>query len=340
MMSFADIIKRNCDLSPVKWWPKFAYHHTDISNAISIIQSETLFSRLYAQEEQLMKNDNASFQVIDMTDSKAQSFVRFYFRPLTPTQYYNEGYKHPALRYDSDPNANVPVPIFFAFNLEKMLGDPNVMFSETGQAGHGAVMQSGEESFKALPFDKIYSDGPADDKVIKYWQAELLYPTSYKITDSLEAILCRNEFEQSMLLSMLKKANEKMFYKYKPFIKVCREKMFEKNGLFLQDIHFDNGKVSFSFANTYKKQYYIFSITRKNDIKDTLAPVKAVFTFEWRNSKQTLKKTYVESFVDYQKTDGIVFTLSPVERATVLSVEVSLSGDIIGYKEFILTDII
>ncbi len=339
-MSFADIIKNNCNLSSVKWWPKFAYHYTDISNAISIIQSETLFSRLYAQEEQLMKNDNASFQVIDMTGSNAQSFVRFYFRPLTPTQYYNEGYKHPALRYASDTNANVPVPIFFAFNLEKMLGDPNVMFSESSQAGRGAVIQSGEDHLKKLPFDKIYSSGPAEDGIIKYRQAELLYPTAYKIADSLEAILCRNELEQSMLLSMLKKANEKMFYKYKSLIKVCKENMFEKNGLFLQDIHYDSGKISFSFANTYKKLQYTSAMMQKNKIKGVLAPVKAVFTFEWRNSKQTLKKTYVESFVDYQKTDGMVFTLLPVERATVLSVEVSFFGDIIGYKEFILTDII
>ena len=68
-----------------------------------------------------MRNDNASRQVIDMTNSGVVSKVRFYFRPLTPTQHYNEGYKHPALRYDQDENANVPVPIFLLFDLEKLL---------------------------------------------------------------------------------------------------------------------------------------------------------------------------------------------------------------------------
>lgn len=338
-MTFSEIISRNYSVAPVKWWTKFAFHYTDISNALSILQSETLYSRLYAQEEHLMKNDNASYQVIDMTASNAQSYVRFYFRPLTPTQYYNEGYKHPQLRYCNDPNANVPIPIFFAFNLEKLLSDPKVKFSETSQAGHGSIMKSGEAEFEKLAFDKIYSDGYVDDEVIKYRHAELLYPNSYPICNSLEAILCRNEFEQSMLLSLLRNANEKLFYKYKSLIKVCREKMFEKNGLFIQDIRLDGNKISFSFADTYEKQRYTNTMLQKNEI-NTLDPVKMLFTFEWRNARQTLKKASIESPLDYQKTGGIVFTLPEVDRATCICVEVSSFGDRIGYKEFVLTDII
>lgn len=338
-MTFSEIISRNYLVAPVKWWTKFAFHYTDISNALSILQSETLYSRLYAQEEHLMKNDNASYQVIDMTASNAQSYVRFYFRPLTPTQYYNEGYKHPQLRYCNDPNANVPIPIFFAFNLEKLLSDPKVKFSETSQAGHGSIMRSGELEFEKLSFDKIYSDGYVDDEIKKYRHAELLYPNSYSINNSLEAILCRNEFEQSMLLSLLRNANEKLFYKYKSLIKVCREKMFEKNGLFIQDIHLDGNKISFSFADTYEKQRYTNTMLQKNEIK-ALEPVKMLFTFEWRNARQTLKKASIESTLDYQKTGGIVFTLPEVDRATCICVEVSSFGDRIGYKEFVLTDII
>lgn len=338
-MTFSEIISRNYSIVPVKWWTKFAFHYTDISNALSILQSETLYSRLYAKEEHLMKNDNASYQVIDMTASNAQSYVRFYFRPLTPTQYYNEGYKHPQLRYCNDPNANVPIPVFFAFNLEKLLNDPKVKFSETSQAGHGSMMKSGEEEFEKLSFDKIYSDGYVDDEMLKYRHAELLYPNSYSICNSLEAILCRNEFEQSMLLSLLRNANEKLFYKYKSLIKVCREKMFEKNGLFIQDIHLDGNKISFSFADTYEKQRYTNAMLKKNGI-ETLEPVKMLFTFEWRNARQTLKQASIESTLDYQKTGGVVFTLPIVDRATFICVEVSSFGDRIGYKEFVLTDII
>lgn len=338
-MTFSEIISRNYSIVPVKWWTKFAFHYTDISNALSILQSETLYSRLCAKEEHLMKNDNASYQVIDMTASNAQSYVRFYFRPLTPTQYYNEGYKHPQLRYCNDPNANVPIPVFFAFNLEKLLNDPKVNFSETSQAGHGSMMKSGEEEFEKLSFDKIYSDGYVDDEMLKYRHAELLYPNSYSICNSLEAILCRNEFEQSMLLSLLRNANEKLFYKYKSLIKVCREKMFEKNGLFIQDIRLDGNKISFSFADTYEKQRYTNAMLKRNGI-ETLEPVKMLFTFEWRNARQTLKQASIESTLDYQKTGGVVFTLPIVDRATFICVEVSSFGDRIGYKEFVLTDII
>lgn len=92
-MTYRDVIDRNCqEHSPVKWWPKYAYHYTDIANAVSILYSGCIYSRVHAKELGIMQNDNASKQVIDMTDHATKSSVRFYFRPLTPTQYYNEGY--------------------------------------------------------------------------------------------------------------------------------------------------------------------------------------------------------------------------------------------------------
>ncbi len=30
-MTFADVIKKNFDLSPVNWWTKFAFHYTEIN---------------------------------------------------------------------------------------------------------------------------------------------------------------------------------------------------------------------------------------------------------------------------------------------------------------------
>lgn len=156
-MDYSEIIRDNCAKhSPVSWWPRFAFHYTDVKNAVSILSSGYLYSRVNAARHGVMQNDNASRQVIDMTDNNVTSMVRFYFRPLTPTQYYNEGYKHPALRYDHDENANVPVPIFLLFDLEAVLKIPGVQFSETSQAGHGSLRYSGEEAFSRLNFDYIY----------------------------------------------------------------------------------------------------------------------------------------------------------------------------------------
>lgn len=88
-MEYIDIIRDNSEnRSPVSWWPKFAFHYTDVTNAVSILSSGFLYSRADATHLRVMKNDNASRQVIDMTDSDVVSKVRFYFRPLTPTQYH------------------------------------------------------------------------------------------------------------------------------------------------------------------------------------------------------------------------------------------------------------
>ena len=118
-MTYRDIIHQNrFHHSSVNWWPLYAYHFTDIQNAVSILKEEYLYSRYDAKRLNIMRNDNASRQVIDMTYSGATADVRFYFRPLTPTQYNNEGFKHPDMRYCGDINPNVPVPVFFAFDLE------------------------------------------------------------------------------------------------------------------------------------------------------------------------------------------------------------------------------
>lgn len=340
-MTFEETIQKNYDSLPIdiKWWAKFAFHYTDIKNALSILKMGTLYSRSTAQKEHLMRNDNASLQVIDMTSSNVLSYVRFYFRPLTPTQYYNEGFKPVDLRYDRDPNANVPVPIFFAFNLNKLLDDPNVKFSAFSQAGYGAPIVSGVDEFAKLPFEKIYGDGPTDNENRKYRHAELLYPSSYSIMDSLEAILCRNEFEQSMLLTLLRKENESLFYKFKPFIKICKDKMFQKNGFFLQDINLNQDKISFSFSDTSQKRYSTPRLMSRNEV-DELKPIKVVFSFEWRNSRNILQQASAQLEFDYLNSGGVVFTIPHIEKSTVLAVTVTCANDLIGYKEFMLSNII
>lgn len=127
---YKDIVLANERFAPVKWWPHYAYHYTDISNAVNILETGMLYSRSRAEKLGVMYNDNASQQVISNTSQKTTSYVRFYFRPLTPTQFYNEGYKHCDLRFNGDVKANVPVPVFFFFDLNQLLSDPKTLFSE------------------------------------------------------------------------------------------------------------------------------------------------------------------------------------------------------------------
>lgn len=331
-MTYSEIINQNIKNASIKWWPKFAYHYTDIQNAVNIISTGFLLSRIKATEANLMTNDNASIQVINMTESTATSHVRFYFRPLTPTQYYNEGFKHHQIRYCEDQNANVPVPIFFAFDLEKLLNNPRTKFSELSQAGYSAPVYSGVDAFSKLNFSKIYSDGATDSDTIKYRHAEILYPDSYSIDDSLQFILCRNELEKTTLMSLLKETNIKKYYKYKNIIKVCKTKMFESNGLFLKDVSFGDDSISFIFADTYNKRQYENHQMQKFNIKELL-PVSITFRFQWTTlSGAWVNEKSIEKTINYQNPSSIIFCRLPrYKNAKVLKISLYIEKKLVCY---------
>lgn len=98
-------------LGNLDWWPRFVYHFTDVQNAVEILRSGYLYSRTEAANRGLMLSDNASPQVIQPTTPAHFDFVRFYFRPRTPTQFQNEGIRPQPQRPLG--GAHCPIPIFF-----------------------------------------------------------------------------------------------------------------------------------------------------------------------------------------------------------------------------------
>ncbi len=336
MMDYSEIIAENCkNKSKFTWWPKFAYHYTDVTNVISILSSGHLYSRVDAQKMSLMKNDNASRQVIDMTETEALANVRFYFRPLTPTQYHNEGYKHLELRYYGDQNANVPVPVFLLFNLEKLLQMPLTEFSEQAQSGHGTEKHHGLSEFEKLDFAKIYSCGPIgeDRELLKYRHAEILYPNSFSIDSCLQFILCRNDIERTSLLNLLREQSSTAFYKYKDKIKVCKDGMFEKNGLFVSDYIYHNGTLSISFSNTYDKQQYD-KRQMKNNCLEKLSTLRARAQFDWVNGKKTVTTITSNFELDYLNTRSITFSKLPEYKdARSLKIKLLFGDNIMCYLE-------
>lgn len=279
-MSYQEIILKNEEFALVKWWPHYAYHYTDIRNAISILESGMLYSRMQAVELQVMQNDNASRQVIDMTEQRTTSYVRFYFRPLTPTQYHNEGFKHRDLRYDGDPNANVPVPIFFFFYLDKLLSDPNTSFSEGSEAGRGCPLLQGEEEFSQLDFRMIYRNGPflSEDVDRKrersLRQSEIVYPDRYQIEHSLAGIVCRNAEEKTTFLNLLKDRSNKLFCYWAPRVRVINPGLFYNNGLFIEKCSLHDRDFSISFSDAYPRKKFA-----SGKLKDYR--VNACVQFEW-----------------------------------------------------------
>lgn len=118
------ILKKASGVSAVNWWPKYIYHYTDLTNAIGILKECKIFSRNSVGE---LANENASKDVIEHTSVEVLDYVRFYFRPKTPTQYRNEGFIPRNQRWS---NAHVPIPIFIAFKADKMFEREDVLFSE------------------------------------------------------------------------------------------------------------------------------------------------------------------------------------------------------------------
>jgi hypothetical protein len=306
-MEYIDIIRDNCkNHSPVSWWPRFAFHYTDVTNVVSILDSGYLYSRADATHLKLMHNDNASRQVIDMTNPDIVSKVRFYFRPLTPTQYYNEGYKHPELRYSGDENANVPVPIFLLFDLEKLLRMPGVQFSETYQSGHGSEMYSGVEAFSKLNFDYIYDnsfDRLEETKV--YRHAELLHPNPMPIEPCIRHILCRNSLEQTTLLNLLRETNRIAFERYKNLIKVYKRDTFENNGIFITDCSYNRNAISISFSDTYASKLYIKRMMKENGISD-LKLIKVTVLLKWFNTRIVYWQESIEALKDVRDMGDIL----------------------------------
>lgn len=329
-MEYIDIIKDNVENNtPVKWWPKFAYHHTDVSNAVNILSTGFLYSRDNAKKMGLMINDNASRQVIDMTNISVLSNVRFYFRPLTPTQYYNEGYKHPALRYDNDSKANIPVPVFFLFDLAKLLSLKGVKFSERRQAGSGSELYEGVDAFSKLDFKKIYSIGFDNFEENKpYRHAEILHPDSMRIDSCIDTILCRNSVERMTLLNLLREKNPLQYRTYKDRIKICKSDMFEYNGLYITECNFYNNTLSVRFSDTSNKRNYTNSQMRKHNL-DKLESLTVKVVLDWYTTKNLYEHKETTTIIEYDDINAITFSKLPtVPNAKFLRVMVYIEENL------------
>lgn len=324
-MNYADIIKQNCMSIRPSWWPRYAYHLTDVVNVVSILYADCLYSRVEASAKGVMHNDNASRQVIDMTESQTTAYARFYFRPLTPTQFHNEGYKHRMLRYMGDDNANIPVPVFLLFDLEKLLSMDETRFSALSQAGHGSQLFAGADAFSQLPFDKIYSSGVTSDDTWRYRHAEILYPNACPIHGLLKYILCRNECEKATLLHLLKAHDLKTFYRYKDIIRVAKEDTFQRNGLFVESVTFDGQSICFTFANTPEKERYAHRY-----MTQALTPLRATFLFEWKSAKDVIQSALRDVSIDYLTAHSVTFRNLPcIPGAKTLRVTLRINEQLI-----------
>lgn len=261
-MTYNETIKKQRSLLPKSrnWWPKYFYHFTDIQNALGIIDKGWIFGRQTAIENELMQNDNASNSVISLSSNGIKEYARLYFRPKTPTQFHNEGYKPESVR-KLDINASCPVPVFFFLDAEKILCMEGIKFSEISCAGLSELkLMDGEENFSKLAFDKIYHDSRLDsenrDDIVKHRHAEVVRLGGIPIKDCLKGIVCRSIAEKQTLLYILKTQYYEKYIDYQGLIIYNPVlDMFFNNGMYVKDVRYD-GELHILLNDSSKRKIY------------------------------------------------------------------------------------
>ncbi|MGI5881075.1 MAG: DarT ssDNA thymidine ADP-ribosyltransferase family protein [Syntrophomonadaceae bacterium] len=228
-----------------KWWPYYIYHFTNIDNAVQILNNGFIYSRNNALNMGLMESDNASPQVIEQTNDQWADYVRLYFRPRTPTQFNNEGFRP---KEDRALDSKCPVPIFFLFDAKGLLSRQEVSFSNMSLTKAHHQVFSDANGFKNLPFNLIYHDAafPPEqrDLIVGSRHAEVIIPNQLDL-DDLKNIWCRSEAEYKTLINLLDPIARKKWQK-----KIGGGKkgnLFFRKWLFIEKVNFDENEISFIF---------------------------------------------------------------------------------------------
>ncbi len=145
------------------------YHFSHMFNAIEIIKNRKIMSRNKAEKTKSLKFDAAG-SVVHRT-SKAHPFARFYYRPKSMTQFYNE-----CLGWDSSLETNYgknyysqacdlhlpkcPMPVFFEFDIREIIAKyPEKCYYSTGnlQTNAASVLKLTEKP-DCLRLEYLYHD--------------------------------------------------------------------------------------------------------------------------------------------------------------------------------------
>lgn len=329
-MTYNDIIKKQRSMLPKSrnWWPKYFYHFTDIQNALGIIDKGWIFGRQTAIENKLMQTDNASNSVISLSSNGIKEYARLYFRPKTPTQFHNEGYKPEAVR-KSDINANCPIPVFFFLDAEKVLNMEGTKFSEVSCAGKSDLdLLNGEENFSKLPFDKIFHEGRLDDQnkddIIKHRHAEVVRLGGIPIKECLKGIVCRSIAEKQTLLYILRTLYYEKYCEYRDLITYNPQlDMFFNNGIFIKEVRYD-GELHILLNDVSKRKSY--------NSKDTLINCRVAIDYLDPFGKILNRQSYPFK-LDYLKIAEININIPSVFKGYVIS-EIYFD-DILMFKNII-----
>lgn len=237
-----------------RYWPRWLFHTTDIDNAVSILAGKSLLSRNKAQDDGVLRTDIASGQIIDQTSEVYRSCARLYFRPRTPTQYQNEGFR--PRHQQSSLKAHSPVPIVFIFDSLSVLTRSDAKFTNGNASSSGVETGADVEFLRTIPFEWVYHDSAFPDalrgQVVFHRNAEVLIPERLELDGHLLRVFARSPAEMETLTSLVDREAQGLLAKYAPLIMTNTHrskglKLFEKVWTFVERVTVAEGTLFIHF---------------------------------------------------------------------------------------------
>jgi hypothetical protein len=211
-------------------WKGSIYHFSHIDNAVEIIKNRKIQSRKKAR----IQSDSAG-NVVHLRND-AHDYARFYFRPHTHTQFYNEflgknttdGYEsngdwvswyEKARRFDFP---KCPIPIFFRFSLQEVLfkNENKCCVSNGNMQTRSTQFGSLDRMINKFSFEDLYYTpqkyATKEDykRYRNYAQQEFLVKNELLFNDlSNFEIVCPTETDKVLLINLIGKDHKEVFSK-------------------------------------------------------------------------------------------------------------------------------
>ena len=308
------------------------YHFTHFYNAIDVIRSRKILSRDRAEELGLLKYDSAGSVVF--RSSKAHKFARFYFRPCTPTQYYNEalgadsqlGYYNWRGEWKSKyPKAvglglpKCPVPVFFKFDMDEVLAkipeqcyysdrnmqsdNPNVykIITKPESLGLEYLYSTMDDAYIAAKSSGRYNREVhlnEISKVMRFSQQEFLVMSEFDFSDikSLQ-IICYDSSYAELLKQIF--ADDPISEK---IVTYGDESLFEREN---RSINLSSSEDNVRLSTDFEDEYY-FNITgeKMSEVDFDLSDCEVI--------RDTTNELRLKGTIAWKKTD-IPFNISFVD---------------------------
>jgi hypothetical protein len=212
-------------------WKGSVYHFSHIDNAVEIIKNRKIQSRNNAT----IIGDAAGNVVHRRGD--AHDYARFYFRPHTPTQFYNEflgknitdGYESRQYGWVSWYDKarclgfpKCPIPIFFRFSLKEVLfeNENKCCISNGNMQTSSTQFGSIEKMINKFCFEdlyytpKQYATKEDYNRYRNYAQQEFLVKDQLSFNDLSDfKIVCPSETDRTLLIKLLGHEHKDIFSK-------------------------------------------------------------------------------------------------------------------------------